>query len=254
MLYKMPGTMEEKYANLKTAYGYMFMHPGKKMLFMGDELAVKKEWSETTQLEWDLLKDPNHKGVQAFVKELNHLYTSEKALWDINNGYDNFEWIDCENAEQKILSFVRKGTDCTEDLVVVINFSDVAYDKYRVGVPHSGTYTEVLNSDGKRFSGLNRVNKKIIKAEMIPWHSRPQSMEIMLPEFSIAIFKVKKIMTPEALNRSVKKVKKENQMPLEVTNEQVVQEKEKESKVKKDKVVVPKRRGKKANTEEKKEK
>ncbi len=210
MLYKMPGTMEEKYANLKTAYGYMFMHPGKKMLFMGDELAVKKEWSETTQLEWSLLKDPNHKGVQAFVKALNHLYTSEKALWDLNEGYDNFEWIDCENAQQKILSFVRKGSECTDDLVVVINFSDVAYDNYRVGVPHSGTYTEVLNSDSKSFSGQNRVNKKVIKAEMIPWQYRPQSIEITLAEFSIVVLKVKKIMMPEELEKGTKKVKKES--------------------------------------------
>ncbi|MBE6021712.1 MAG: 1,4-alpha-glucan branching protein GlgB [Cellulosilyticum sp.] len=208
MLYKMPGTMEEKYANLKVAYGYLFVHPGKKMLFMGNELAVKKEWNEESQLEWELLKDPNHRGVQAFVKALNHLYTSEKALWDMNDGYDNFEWIDCENAEQKTLAFVRKGTNCTEDLVVAINFSDVAYEKYRIGVPHSGSYIELLNSDAKAFSGLNRTNSKVIKAEMMPWHGRAQSMEIKLPAFSICVFKVKKIMTPEELEKGIKKEKK----------------------------------------------
>ena len=216
MLYKMPGTMEEKYANLKTAYGYLFVHPGKKMLFMGNELAVKKEWSEETQLEWSLLQDPSHKGVQEFVKALNHLYTSEKALWDINNGYDNFEWIDCENAQQKILSFVRKGTDCKEDLVVIINFSDVAYDKYRIGLPHSGSYIEVLNSDAKVFAGANRVNSKAIKAQMIPWHNRPQSMEITLPEFTICVFKVKKIITPSELEKKVKREKKSVVEQLEI--------------------------------------
>lgn len=233
MLYKMPGTMEEKYANLKIAYGYMFMHPGKKMLFMGNELAVTKEWNETTQLEWDLLKDPNHKGVQTFIKTLNHLYQSEKALWDLNNGYDNFEWIDCENAKQKVLAFVRKGTEDIDDVVVVINFSDVVFDQYRIGVPYLATYTEVLNSDAKNFGGLGRTNKKTVKAEMIPWHNRSQSIEIVLPEFSIAVFKVKKIMIPEELNKSIKKVKKETKIKTEAVETQAIKVEKKESKTKK---------------------
>lgn len=237
MLYKMPGTMEEKYANLKTAYGYMFMHPGKKMLFMGNEFAAKKEWSEETQLDWGLLKDPSHKGVYEFVKALNHLYTSEKALWDINEGYGNFEWIDCENAKQKILSFVRKGEDCKEDLVIVMNFSDIAYEQYCVGVPHSATYTEVLNSDAKEFGGLNRVNKKVIKAQMKPWQGRPQSIEITLPEFSICIFKVKKIMSPDELEKKAKP-KKEKKSLLEGVEKSLIKAcKEEEKPTKKRKTV-----------------
>lgn len=189
MLYKMPGTMEEKYANLKAAYGYMFMHPGKKMLFMGNELAVKKEWNEKTELEWTLLEDKAHKGVQNFVKQLNHLYTTEKALWDVNEGYENFEWIDCENADQKVLSFVRKGKSRDEDLVIILNFSDQSYECYRIGVPYESDYKEILSSDAAEFEGSNQVNVGVIASESIPWHYRAQSIEIKLPKLSICVFK-----------------------------------------------------------------
>ena len=208
MLYKMPGTMEEKYANLKAAYGYMFMHPGKKMLFMGNELAVKKEWNEETQLEWSLLEDASHKGVQAFVKDLNHLYTSEKALWDINEGYDNFEWIDCENAAQKVLSFVRKGVKASEDLIAIVNFSDVDYEKYRVGVPYRAAYLEVLNSDDEAYAGKGQVNKGVVLSEDTPWHSRAQSIEMTLPQLSIVVFKIEKMLPPKKGEPKIKHRKK----------------------------------------------
>lgn len=204
MLYKMPGNMEEKYANLKVAYGYLFMHPGKKMLFMGNEFAVKKEWSEETALEWHLLEQSEHLGISEFIKALNHFYTSEKALWEMNNGYENFEWIDCSNAKQKMLSFVRKGIKCTEDLVVIINFSNVEWENYRIGVPHSGIYVEKLNSDDGLFGGAGKTNTKEIKAEMIPWHNRPQSITMNIAPFSICVFKVKKIVSPEKLMESKK--------------------------------------------------
>ncbi|MBU3803572.1 MAG: 1,4-alpha-glucan branching protein GlgB, partial [Candidatus Cellulosilyticum pullistercoris] len=194
MLYKMPGNMEEKYANLKVAYGYLFVHPGKKMLFMGNEFAVKKEWNEETELEWCLLEKPEHQGIREFVKALNHLYINEKALWEMNNGYKNFEWIDCSNARQKILSFVRKGTKCTEDLVVVINFSNIEWADYRIGVPYLGTYIEVLNSDNRLFGGMGRTNTEEIKTQIIPWHNRSQSMTINIAPFSICVFKVKKFL------------------------------------------------------------
>ena len=195
MLYKMPGTMEEKYANLKVAYGYLFTHPGKKMLFMGNDLAVKKEWSEATQLEWHLLEQPEHRGINEFVKALNHLYTSKKALWELNNGYENFEWIDCNNAKQKILSFIRKGTKANEDLVVVINFSDEQWSKYRIGVPHLAVYEEVLNSDDKLFGGSGNINDQDVKAELVPWQNRAQSILINIAPYSMCVFKVKR-MTP----------------------------------------------------------
>lgn len=199
MLYKMPGSMEEKYANLKVAYGYLFMHPGKKMLFMGNEFAVKKEWNEDVQLDWSLLEVPEHRGVSEFVKALNYLYTSEKALWEMNHGYENFEWIDCENAQQKMLSFVRKGTKSNEHLVVVMNFSNLGWTKYRIGVPYAGIYVEVLNSDDLRFNGEGKINTKEIRAKMIPWHNREQSIEINIAPFSMSVFKLKKSVVPEKL-------------------------------------------------------
>lgn len=201
MLYKMPGTVDEKYSNLKTAYGFLFMHPGKKMLFMGNEFAVTKEWNEEVQLQWELLENPHHKGIQEFVKMLNKVYSKEKALWEISHGFENFEWIDCENASQKTLSFVRKGTKCTEDLVIVVNFSHTNWEKYRIGVPHSGIYKEILNSDDTLFGGEGKVNASEITAEMMPWQNRPQSMEINLPAFSICVFKAKKIVSPERLEK-----------------------------------------------------
>ena len=214
MLYKMPGNMEEKYANLKVAYGYLFVHPGKKMLFMGNEFAVKKEWNEETELEWCLLEKPEHQGIREFVKSLNRLYINEKALWEMNNGYKNFEWIDCSNARQKILSFVRKGTKCTEDLVVVINFSNIEWADYRIGVPYLGTYIEVLNSDNRLFGGMGRTNTQEIKTQIIPWHNRSQSMTINIAPFSLCVFKVKKIFTTEKLvggktDEEIVKTKKE---------------------------------------------
>lgn len=199
MLYKMPGSIQEKCANLKVAYGYLFMHPGKKMLFMGNEFAVKKEWNEEVQLDWSLLEVPEHRGVSEFVKALNYLYTGEKALWEMNHGYENFEWIDCENAQQKMLSFVRRGTKCNEHLVIVMNFSDLGWTKYRIGVPYAGTYVEVLNSDDLRFNGEGKINTKEIRAKMIPWHNREQSIEINVAPFSMSVFKLKKNMVLEKL-------------------------------------------------------
>lgn len=202
MLYKMPGDMPEKYANLKAAYGFMFMHPGKKMLFMGNELAMKKEWNEKEALSWELLGDSMHQGVWQFVRALNHLYVKERALWDSCEGYDNFEWIDCENASDHVISFVRKGKVPEEDLVVVINFGDRAWTEYRVGVPHSGEYEEVLNSDAICFGGEGLVNPQVITAQMRPWHYRPQSISMAIPKLGISVLKVKRILSPDDLVES----------------------------------------------------
>ena len=199
MLYKMPGDMPDKFASLKAAYGFMFMHPGKKMLFMGNELAMKKEWNEKEALDWQLLNEPEHQGVWQFVKALNHVYTHEKALWDGNEGYGNFEWIDCENAKDHVLSFVRKGETAEEDLVIVVNFGEDSWDDYRVGVPHSGEYEEVLNSDDTMFNGSGKVNQGTLRAQMTPWQYRPQSIVMKVPRLGISVLRVKQILSPEVL-------------------------------------------------------
>ena len=155
-----------------------------------------------------MLEDASHKGVQAFVKDLNHLYTSEKALWDINEGYGNFEWIDCENAAQKVLSFVRKGAKDSEDLIAIVNFSDVDYEKYRVGVPYRAAYLEVLNSDDEAYAGKGQVNKGVVLSEDIPWHGRSQSIEMTLPQLSIVVFKIEKMLPPKKVEPKIKHRKK----------------------------------------------
>ena len=190
MIYKMPGDHEEKFKHLKAAYGYLYTHPGKKMLFMGDEFAQTKEWNEEVALEWELLDKPEHKGILEWVKALNKLYTTEKALWEVGNGYENFEWIDCENREQSIISFVRKNVETDEELVVVINFKPESYTDYRIGVPKLVSYEEILNSDAILYNGEDRLNG-IVKATDIPWHGKPYSVEITIPPLSMIVFKGK---------------------------------------------------------------
>ena len=203
MIYKMPGEHDEKFGHLKTAYGYLYTHPGKKMLFMGDEFAQTKEWNEEVALEWELLDKPEHKGISEWVKALNKLYTTEKALWEVGNGYENFEWIDCENREQSIISFVRKNVETDEELVVVINFKPESYTDYRIGVPKLVSYEEILNSDAILYNGEDRLNG-IVKATDIPCHGKPYSVEITIPPLSMIVFKGKQ-KTVKAKNAETKK-------------------------------------------------
>nr|WP_302595155.1 1,4-alpha-glucan branching protein GlgB [uncultured Cellulosilyticum sp.] len=195
MLYKMPGPIEEKFANLRAAYGFMFMHPGKKMLFMGNEFAQAKEWDEKTELDWGLLNYPEHEGIRQYVKKLNHIYTSHNALWETGCGYENFEWIDCENNTQSILSFVRNGEKAEDQLVVVANFMTNNWESYCIGVPEYAEYEEILNSDSTEFGGEGRVNEgKIVANIEKPWHGKEQSIEINIPPLSICVFEIKKLL------------------------------------------------------------
>ncbi|WP_054738573.1 1,4-alpha-glucan branching protein GlgB [Cellulosilyticum ruminicola] len=195
MLYKMPGPIEEKFANLRTTYGFMYMHPGKKMLFMGDEFAQTKEWNEKVELDWGLLNYPAHEGIRQYVKALNHLYTTHNALWETGNGYENFEWIDCENYEQSILSFVRNGEKTEDKLVVVVNFMTENWECYRIGVPEKAEYREILNSDSCEFGGEGRLNEGKLIAEDKPWHGKAQSIEVNIPPLSVLVFEIKKLAT-----------------------------------------------------------
>lgn len=202
MIYKMPGERLEKFAHLRVAYGYMYAHPGKKMLFMGDEFAQTKEWNEAVALDWDLLNDKEHQGISAWVKALNKLYTSEKALWETGNGYENFEWIDCENREQSIISFLRRNVETGEELVVVINFKTASYTDYRIGVPTLADYEELLSSDAALYGGSNALNG-VVKATETGWHGRPYSIEITIPPLSMMVFKAKK----KSVKKNTKSVK-----------------------------------------------
>lgn len=207
MLYKMPGPIEEKFANLRATYGFMYMHPGKKMLFMGNEFAQTKEWNEKVELDWGLLNYPAHEGVRQYVKALNHLYTSHNALWETGNGYENFEWIDCENNTQSILSFIRNGEKTEDKLVIVANFMTDNWENYRIGLPEYAQYQEILNSDSCEFGGEGRENKGKLIAEDKPWHGRAQSMEINIPPLSVIVFAIKKVLPrPDKEKKAAKKV------------------------------------------------
>ena len=192
MIYKMPGDEWRKFANLRVCYGYMFTHPGKKMLFMGNDFAQTREWTEKQELEWHLLEYQPHKRLQHFVKDLNTLYQEQKSLWELDDTYEGFEWIDCENCDQSIIAFMRKGKKEEDDLVIVVNFTPEVRYNYKVGVPQEGKYKEILNSDHPVYGGsgvLNEVSEAICK----PWHNQAQHIMINIPPLAITIFKREKL-------------------------------------------------------------
>ena len=188
MLGKMPGSREEQFANLKASYGYMMCHPGKKLLFMGQDIGEYDEWNENREVEWQLTQEANHKGLQEFVKALNHLYTSAPALSVKDTSWDGFEWIDCISANDCTLSFVRKGQKDADMLLVVVNFANVERKGFQVGVPLNGKYKEILNSDAKEFGGQGRINPRIKTASEEEWDGREYSIKLTQAPLSVSIF------------------------------------------------------------------
>ncbi|MCP4698688.1 MAG: 1,4-alpha-glucan branching protein GlgB [Gammaproteobacteria bacterium] len=187
MLTKMPGDEWQRFANLRLLYTYMFTHPGKKLLFMGTEFAQGSEWDETKTLDWRLLKYPLHQGVQRLVKDLNKLYHRSPALYQYEFEWTGFEWIDCRDADQSILVFLRKSDK--EVLTVAVNFTPVPRDDYRICVPEPGLYREILNSDSAYYGGSNLGNgARTLTAENKAWMGRPFSLSIILPPLAGVIF------------------------------------------------------------------
>ena len=205
MLLKMPGTMPEKFANLKTAYGYMYTHPGKKLLFMGQEFGQEREWSEARSLDWYVLEEPGHKGLQNFVKKLNQLYKKYDAFYYNDCDPMGFEWINCNDNEHSQISFIRRGSSAKEQLLVVCNFTPVERENFWVGVPCMGDYVEILNSDAVEFEGEGRVNKKPLKAVKGACDGRDQHISFTLPPLSTVIFKYNYINEAEYQKQLAKK-------------------------------------------------
>ena len=191
MINKMPGDLWQKFANLRLTYGFMYGHPGKKLLFMGSEFGQFAEWSEAKSLDWHLLEYEHHAQIQKFVKDLNHLYVKENSLWNDDFTSTGFEWIDCSDHERSIVSFIRKGADPNDVLLFVSNFTPVPYTDYRLGVPKNCAYQEILNSDAREYGGGNIINKEIISAEEIEYHGRTHSIKINLPPLATVIFRMK---------------------------------------------------------------
>jgi len=189
MLEKMPGFYVDKFANLRVGYTYMMGHSGKKLLFMGQEFAQDSEWSEDRELDWALLGDELHSGMQSYVKELLTLYKSHPCLYELDHEYEGFSWINADDTYKSIYSFVRYDKAKKKSLLFVLNFTPIARDDYRVGVPKSGKYKLLLNSDEKRFGGNSEPSKKkVFTAEKISWDGRDYSIAYPLPAYGAAIF------------------------------------------------------------------
>jgi 1,4-alpha-glucan branching enzyme len=156
LLNKMPGTNEQKFATLRALYAYMWAHPGKKLLFMGGEFGQWREWTETESLDWHLLDDPLHAGVQKLIRDLNSVYSSQNALWEVDNEAAGFEWIDVDNASQNIVAFVRRASD--RELISVSNFSAVPRNSYRLAFTHEGEYDVLINTDAANYNGSEKLN------------------------------------------------------------------------------------------------
>ena len=186
MLGKMPGEREQKFANLRLTYAYMFTHPGRKLLFMGQDIGEFSEWNETRQTEWELLKYPDHKGMAALVKKLNELYTTKPALYEWDDKPEGFAWINSINSTENLLTFLRKTRKKESLLVVAANFSGVE-KQVKIGVPYEGSYKEILNTDAEEFGGSGMINKRAKRAVKKDWDDRPYSVSITLAPLSVSI-------------------------------------------------------------------
>ncbi len=186
---KMPGdTQEKKFANLRTAYGFMMGHPGKKLLFMGQDFGQMDEWNEKESLEWGLLKYDIHSQMKDYVKALNHLYRTQPALYKMDYEPEGFEWINCTYNDENIVIFERKTDKPEETLLFVCNFVPVEHEKFRLGVPFVGKYKEILNSDAKQFGGSGMVNPRVKMSKKEEWDARENSIVINLAPMSVAVF------------------------------------------------------------------
>ncbi|QKJ33136.1 1,4-alpha-glucan branching protein GlgB [Mucilaginibacter mali] len=192
MLRKMPGDEWQQFANLRLVYGYMFTHPGTKLLFMGAEFGQGDEWNYQQSLQWHLLQYPNHLGIQQTIKDLNALYKSEPALYEKGFESTGFEWLDGGNANDSVLVYVRKGTDPDDDIVVVLNMTPVVRHNQRTGVPAGGKWKQLFNSDEKKYWGSGVGNAEISISEEEGWHGKDHSILITLPPLSAVMFKREK--------------------------------------------------------------
>ncbi len=190
MLYKMPGDEWQRFANLRLLYTYMFTHPGKKLLFMGCEFGQGQEWDSAGQLDWYVLDYPLHRGLSDLVRDLNRLYAGDPALHRYDFDPRGFEWIDCHDSSQSVLTYLRRDDDGF--VVVALNFTPVPRHGYRIGVPREGEYVEILNSDSSYYGGTNLGNGAGLHAEPVPWMNRPWSIAITLPPLAGLVLRLRR--------------------------------------------------------------
>ncbi len=188
MINKMPGLGEDKFSNLKAGYAFMIGHPGKKLLFMGQEFGQLREWSEERELDWFLLEEDSHRQLQTFVKDLLHIYTKYPAMYEADADWNNFEWINADDAYRSIFSFVRKSKSGRKNLLFVCNFTPVAREDYRVGVPKRKQYKLIFNSDEEKYGGTGEKRPLTYKAVKKECDNREFSFAYSLPAYGVAVF------------------------------------------------------------------
>jgi 1,4-alpha-glucan branching enzyme len=196
LISKMAGDWWQKLASLRLLYGYQFTHPGKKLLFMGQEFGTWSEWSETRALDWDLLDWPTHQQLQTWVSDLNWLYNAQPALYEHDFDLRGYQWIEVNDAEQSVFSYMRFADNPEDFLVLVCNFTPIPRHNYRIGVPKLGRYKELLNSDSEHYGGTNLGNLGAVNADPVAWHAWPHSLSLTLPPLAILILQLE---TPSAL-------------------------------------------------------
>jgi 1,4-alpha-glucan branching enzyme len=189
LLAKMPGDYWQQFANLRLLYGYMYAHPGKKLLFMSAEIGQWNEWNAHHEMEWVLLYFESHRRLQDYMKALNHLYTAEPALHQVDFSWEGFQWIDIHDVDNSILTFLRRARDPNDQIVVIANFTPVPREGYRVGVPKPGFYREILNSDAAGFGGSNMGNAGGLPSDELPWQGQPHSILVTVPPLAVVYFK-----------------------------------------------------------------
>jgi 1,4-alpha-glucan branching enzyme len=181
LLNKMPGDEWQKFANLRALYGYMWAHPGKKLLFMGGEFGQWREWTETESLDWHLLEQPIHKGVLTLIKDLNELYRKHDALFESDGEATGFSWVEVDNPAENLLAFRRVAPASGKEIICIGNFSPLIRENHRIGLPRKGSYRQILNTDAEKYAGGGVGVVKSIKAEKTPWHGLDYSAAITLP-------------------------------------------------------------------------
>lgn len=190
MIQKMYGDYEQKFANLRVAYGYFMTHPGKKLLFMGQDFAQFDEWNEKEGLQWNLPEEfPLHKKMQHYLRALQRLYLDYPAFYAKDGEPEGFEWINCMDAERSVISFLRKNGDQDETMLVVCNFTPVVYKDFKIGVPFKGKYKETFNSDKEEFGGEGNINPRVKQSKAEEWDEREQSISITVPPLGISVFR-----------------------------------------------------------------
>ena len=204
MIGKMPGKREQQFANLRAAYGFWMTHPGKKLLFMGQDFAQYSEWSEEKELEWDLLQYEEHKKMQDYVRALNKFYREHPACYEMDYNPDGFTWINNISADENMLVFTRNTKKKEETLLVVLNFSPLTYEKHKIGVPYPGKYKEIFNSDKEEFGGSGVGNPRVKQSKKDECDGRPDSIAITVPPMSVTIFSYTKTVQKAKTNQEAK--------------------------------------------------